>query len=78
MPIVHTIRGGRENSDVELDAELPNREDFGGAAVALGQCGTVLKAHPLQVGSRVNCRAGLFGGATAKWWSELAFGAGGF
>ena len=43
---------------------------------ALGQRGTVLRAHPLQVGSRVSCRAGLFDGATAKW-SELTFGAGG-
>ena len=68
------------NSDVELDAgsqqELPNAEDFGGAASALGRRGSVLRTHPLQIGSRVSCRAGLFDGATAKW-SELTFGAGG-
>ena len=52
---------------------LPNSDDFG---AAMGQRGTVLRAHPLHVGSRVSCRAGLFDGATAKW-SELTFGAGG-
>ena len=72
--------GGSESSDLELDdapdqllSQLPNSDDFG---AALGQRGTVLRAHPLQVGSRVSCRAGLFDGATAKW-SELTFGAGG-
>ena len=72
--------GESGNSDVELDAEpqqqLPNADDFGGAASALGKRGSVLRTHPLQIGSRVSCRAGLFDGATAKW-SELTFGAGG-
>ena len=64
------------SSDLELDAEsqqeLPNAEDFGGAASALGKRGSVLRTHPLQIGSRVSCRAGLFDGLTAKW-SELTF-----
>ena len=68
------------SSDLELDAEsqqeLPNAEDFGGAASALGKRGSVLRTHPLQIGSRVSCRAGLFDGLTAKW-SELTFGVGG-
>ena len=57
------------SSDLELDAEsqqeLPNAEDFGGAASALGRRGSVLRTHPLQIGSRVSCRAGLFDGLTA-------------
>eukprot|EP01048_Picozoa_sp_COSAG05_P023478 COSAG05_NODE_5102_length_1262_cov_4.781599_1_plen_235_part_00 len=42
----------------------------------MGQRGSILRTHPLQIGSRVSCRAGLFDGLTAKW-SELTFGAGG-
>eukprot|EP01048_Picozoa_sp_COSAG05_P015314 COSAG05_NODE_1833_length_3998_cov_5.510900_1_plen_79_part_00 len=50
--------GGCESSDLELDADnqllsqLPNSDDFG--SVAGGQRGAVLRAHPLQVGSRVS------------------------
>ena len=43
--------GGSESSDLELDdapdqllSQLPNSDDFG---AALGQRGTVLRAHPL-------------------------------
>ena len=46
--------GGSENSDVELDVELqqelPNREDFRGAVAAVGQRGTVCAG-------RIHCRS---------------------
>ena len=62
--------------DAESQQELPTAEDFGWAASALGKRGSVLRTYPLQIGSRVSCRAGLFDGLTAKW-SELTFGVGG-
>ena len=72
--------GGSESGDSkELNeplSQLPNSSDFVLPNSSVGQRGSVLRTHPLQVGSRVSCRAGLFDGLTAKW-SELTFGAGG-